>query len=102
MRAHDVPDGLHVIVCGGIDDAQHQIDQAELEHRRDQQRRAVRRRAGDVAHDQRQHQVADRRQRSAEQVEHHDPHIGAEVREKGAKERERLAERVLLPSILHR
>ena len=100
--AHNVPDGLHIIVCGGVDDAQHQIYRAELEHRRDQQRHAIRRRAGDIAHDQRQDKVANRRQRGAEQVQRHDAHVRAEIGKKGSKERDRLAKAVFPASFLHR
>ena len=54
-RTHDVADGLHVVVGGRVDDAQKDVRPTQQKHGPDGQRL---RRAGEIAHDQRQRQIA--------------------------------------------
>ena len=82
LAAHDMPDGLHVVVRRRVDDAQQHVDAAHHQHERHRQRRDVVGRAGrNCADNQRQHQLADGRQRCAAQVERHGLAVLAEVGE---------------------
>ena len=82
LAAHDMPDGLHVVIRRRVDDTQQHVDTAHHQHERHRQRRDVVGRAGrNRADNQRQHQLADGRQRRAAQVERHGLAVLAEVGE---------------------
>ena len=87
LRAHAVTDGLHVIIGRRVDHAQKHVHAAHRQNQANRERGNVRRRAlGDFAHDHRQHQLAQRGHRRAEQVEQHDLHVRLEVRREFSRE----------------
>ena len=80
VGAHNVADGLHVIIGGGVDDAQHHVKRTHQQHVFYRQLHGgVHARGGNALHDFRQHQIADGGKGGAEQIQHHDLPIRLEI-----------------------
>ena len=78
--SHHMPDALHKIVCGCIDDPQNQIEQPDPQDERDSQPDCTAGAAvGEKPHDQRQHQFADGGERRADQVDQHNCGVRFEI-----------------------
>ena len=76
ISTHHMPDILHVVVGRRVDDTQHQIKPPDFQHKRDSQAcHIVHAAFRDKSHHQRQHQLADRRQRRAEQIKRQHPSV---------------------------
>ena len=83
MRAHDVADAGHVVIGGGVGNAQDQVERAQLQDRADEQTlRVVHPLVGDKPDDERKDQLADGGEGGAQQVERQNAEIGFEIGEK--------------------
>ena len=82
VDAHDVTDAGHEILGGTVDDAEHEIEPGQLEHDARRQGDAhPHGGVGDGAHDLGQDDVAERRQRGAEQVKEQHALVLGQIRQ---------------------
>ena len=83
VYAHDVPDAGHKVACRAVDDAQHKVERSQPQHGVHGQRGG-----GDgvrqCAHDGGQGDVAERRQRGAEQIKGQYAAVLGHIRQKTA------------------
>ena len=86
IHAHDVPGAGHIIACRAVDDAKHKIEQRQPGYGTNRQHdRSVGRRVGQVAHDGRQDDIAQRCQRRAEKVKYQDALIFEQIGQKAVE-----------------
>ena len=88
MHAHDMPDTGHKVAGRAVDDAQHKIQRRQFQHGLHRQRGPLAGSSvGQRAHDLGQHDVAQRRQRRAEQVKAQNAFVFEQIRQKAAQQR---------------
>ena len=87
LRSHDMSDRRHIVVGNRIDHAKNMIDDGTAQNESCRQRHRLGGcRPRDLAHEHRQNELADRRQRRAKEIEQHRFAIGLIVRQKAAKQ----------------
>ena len=88
MHAHDVADAGHIVAGCAVDDAQHKVERRQLQHDARRQGDAhPHGRVCDDAHDLGQHDIAQGRQRCAEQIKAQHHLIVCQIRQKTPDQR---------------
>ena len=88
VHTHDVADAGHIVAGRAVDDAQHKVERRQLQHDARRQGDAHSHgRVGDDAHDLGQHDIAQGRQRCAEQIKAQHHLIVCQIRQKTPDQR---------------